>query len=403
MTYQTVFESRRGGGLNACRRRPPPVEATTAHVQANVRTLFRATRLTLPAAANAADPRGAGERWCDRTTAHACFRLTAIDPGVVLLSDFSEPVDLSQCRPARDSGGAPRPIAEIVHGTRAVTAVTALRLSESSWRRAPRGVYRLRATGDVVGQPAYRVRLERHASLPASGYVIGYQPAHWRGCPARFVAALARGGRSADGMPCDRRERVMTRRLVLPVHTPDAVAQPDRLSRLMGPRARTIVVRARNAGVERSLQHRRVGTRHRRRARRVAVRAVRPGSGIGLRWTARRSTAGAATGGYHLGRSRCCVHADPHRLAHAQLPALPTGDDRVVVATRRRARSRPHRTDLVSGATREGFDGSCGTLWPAYHASERPCGPPQRDGTLCPSLLPCSHPRVMVPRPPTAD
>lgn len=55
-----------------------------------------------------------------------------------------------------------------------------VRLSETSWMRAPRGVYRLRTTGEVVGQPAYYVRIERYASLPASGRIIEYQAAHQR-------------------------------------------------------------------------------------------------------------------------------------------------------------------------------------------------------------------------------
>ena len=51
----------------------------------------------------------------------------------------------------------------------------AVRLSEDSWVRAPRGVYRLRTTGEVVGQPAYYVWTTRSASLPATGCVRGYQ------------------------------------------------------------------------------------------------------------------------------------------------------------------------------------------------------------------------------------
>ena len=51
----------------------------------------------------------------------------------------------------------------------------AVRLSEDSWVRAPRGVYRLRTTGEVVGQPAYHVWTTRYASLPATGCVVGYR------------------------------------------------------------------------------------------------------------------------------------------------------------------------------------------------------------------------------------
>ena len=55
-------------------------------------------------------------------------KLTPIHPGEVLLSDFLEPFGLSQYRLARDISVAPRRINQIVHGTRAVTADTALRL-----------------------------------------------------------------------------------------------------------------------------------------------------------------------------------------------------------------------------------------------------------------------------------
>ncbi len=55
-------------------------------------------------------------------------KLTPIHPGDVLLQDFLEPFGLSQYRVARDISVVPRRINEIVHGTRAVTADTALRL-----------------------------------------------------------------------------------------------------------------------------------------------------------------------------------------------------------------------------------------------------------------------------------
>ena len=48
-----------------------------------------------------------------------------------------------------------------------------IQLSESSWSRAPKGVYRLRTTGEVVGRPEYYVQIEQYASLPAAGRIIG--------------------------------------------------------------------------------------------------------------------------------------------------------------------------------------------------------------------------------------
>ena len=56
-------------------------------------------------------------------------KLAPIHPGEVLLVDFLEPLALSQYRLAQDVSVPPRRINEIVHGTRAVTADTALRLA----------------------------------------------------------------------------------------------------------------------------------------------------------------------------------------------------------------------------------------------------------------------------------
>ena len=52
-----------------------------------------------------------------------------IHPGEVLLHDFVEPMGISQYRVAREIGVPPRRINQIVHGERAVSAGTALRLS----------------------------------------------------------------------------------------------------------------------------------------------------------------------------------------------------------------------------------------------------------------------------------
>jgi antitoxin HigA-1 len=55
--------------------------------------------------------------------------LPAVHPGEVLLEEFLEPMGLSQYRLAKDISVPPRRINEIVHGKRAVTAGTALRLA----------------------------------------------------------------------------------------------------------------------------------------------------------------------------------------------------------------------------------------------------------------------------------
>ena len=52
-----------------------------------------------------------------------------VHPGEILLEEFLNPMGISQYRLARDISVPPRRINEIVHGKRAVTADTALRLS----------------------------------------------------------------------------------------------------------------------------------------------------------------------------------------------------------------------------------------------------------------------------------
>ena len=56
-------------------------------------------------------------------------KLPNIHPGEVLREEFLAPLELSQNRVARDINVPPRRINEIVHGKRAVTADTALRLA----------------------------------------------------------------------------------------------------------------------------------------------------------------------------------------------------------------------------------------------------------------------------------
>ncbi len=51
-----------------------------------------------------------------------------IHPGEILMEEFLEPMGISQYRLAKDISVSPRRINEIVHGKRAITADTALRL-----------------------------------------------------------------------------------------------------------------------------------------------------------------------------------------------------------------------------------------------------------------------------------
>ena len=56
-------------------------------------------------------------------------KLSPIHPGEILLEDFLEPMGISQYRLAQDISVPPRRINEIVHGSRRISADTALRLA----------------------------------------------------------------------------------------------------------------------------------------------------------------------------------------------------------------------------------------------------------------------------------
>ena len=55
-------------------------------------------------------------------------KLPPIHPGEILMEEFLKPMGISQYRLAKDITVPPRRINEIVHGKRAITADTALRL-----------------------------------------------------------------------------------------------------------------------------------------------------------------------------------------------------------------------------------------------------------------------------------
>ncbi len=59
----------------------------------------------------------------------ASNKIAPIHPGEILLEEFLKPLKLSQYRLAKDLSVSPRRINEIVHGKRAITADTALRLA----------------------------------------------------------------------------------------------------------------------------------------------------------------------------------------------------------------------------------------------------------------------------------
>lgn len=57
-------------------------------------------------------------------------KMPSIHPGEILMEEFLKPLKISQYRLAKDINVAPRRINEIIHGIRAISADTALRLGK---------------------------------------------------------------------------------------------------------------------------------------------------------------------------------------------------------------------------------------------------------------------------------
>lgn len=57
-------------------------------------------------------------------------KLAPVHPGEILMEEFLEPMGISQYKLAKNINVPPRRINEIVHGKRAITADTALRLAK---------------------------------------------------------------------------------------------------------------------------------------------------------------------------------------------------------------------------------------------------------------------------------
>ncbi|HWH32440.1 MAG TPA: HigA family addiction module antitoxin [Egibacteraceae bacterium] len=91
----------------------------------------------------------------------ATSKLAPVHPGEILLEEFLNPMQLSQYRLAKEISVPPRRINEIVHGKRAVTADTALRLARY-FGTTPRFWLNLQAQHDLDSE-ADRLgdRLER--------------------------------------------------------------------------------------------------------------------------------------------------------------------------------------------------------------------------------------------------
>lgn len=86
-----------------------------------------------------------------------------IHPGEILLEEFLVPFELSQNGLARSIGVPPRRVNQLVHGTRRITADTALRLGRffgttaEFWLNLQAG-YDLEIAGDTLGRELEDIR-----------------------------------------------------------------------------------------------------------------------------------------------------------------------------------------------------------------------------------------------------
>jgi len=94
-------------------------------------------------------------------------KLKPVTPGELLLEEFLKPMGISQYRLSKDIGVPPRRINEIVHGKRAVSPDTALRLaryfgmSDTFWSNL-QAHYDLEVQRDALGD-----RLEKEVAIYA--------------------------------------------------------------------------------------------------------------------------------------------------------------------------------------------------------------------------------------------
>ena len=93
-------------------------------------------------------------------------KMPPIHPGEILMEEFLLPFAISQYRLAKDIDVAPRRINEIIHGTRAVTADTALRLGKY-FRMSPQFWLNLQSHYDlaVEGEELFSVLQSRVKTL----------------------------------------------------------------------------------------------------------------------------------------------------------------------------------------------------------------------------------------------
>ncbi len=95
--------------------------------------------------------------------------LDPIHPGEILLEDFMKPLGISINRLARDLNVPPNRVHGIVHGSRAITADTALRLglhfgvSPQTWLKL-QSEYDLRVATRALGPEGQRIVRRRDAA-----------------------------------------------------------------------------------------------------------------------------------------------------------------------------------------------------------------------------------------------
>jgi len=95
-------------------------------------------------------------------------KLPPIHPGEILLEEFLKPMGISQYQLAKDISVPPRRINEIVHGKRAITPNTALRLSRY-FGLSERFWMNLQARYDLeVEKDRLQDRLEREVQVYAA-------------------------------------------------------------------------------------------------------------------------------------------------------------------------------------------------------------------------------------------
>lgn len=95
----------------------------------------------------------------------AARKMSPVHPGEVLMEEFLEPMGISQYRLSKDIGVPPRRINEIVHGKRAISPDSALRLAryfgmtETFWSNL-QVHYDLEVQRDLLGD-----RLEKEVAV----------------------------------------------------------------------------------------------------------------------------------------------------------------------------------------------------------------------------------------------